>query len=479
MVKPNKSLLVTLVWLTLGLAGAGIWTDVVGYSINLLPSDSAAGSGTFSRDAFLMGRLCVGIVLFIFATIIPRVQQTLVSLTAVVMSAATAALVIAYHQTLIEADLLASAGTLISSAGYTFIVWGFYVFFAQNIQTEQIVCSIAISLVLETALSILISLYMPAMPQMALVILLPFLVALCYFLSQRSYKDESERFIAEKRAEGFEKYALLVEVVLFTIILVFIRALSNVGIWGENRSNFTGMNELSVDELVIICSLILLMSYLVFILPRKRLPLLLRCILGFAVMLGGLQILAITSDIQFDVSFDSITTAVEIFAHLVRWMVIIECIRTISMPHYRVAGITNTFYVAVSLLWTHVLAQRQFVTSTFVMVIVYVFLLIVLLIFIRNTPHKNSTPWSRHFEESQAAAEAFAHQKGLSPRESQIFSLLIEGNKRHEIELRCELSEGTVKTHISNIYKKLDIHSKHDLLELYKQSLTDIEKRGA
>ncbi|MDR3052285.1 MAG: helix-turn-helix transcriptional regulator [Coriobacteriales bacterium] len=476
--KPSRSLLVTLVWLTLGLVAAGIWTDVVGYSINLLPSDPATGSVKFSRDAFLAGRLCVSLVLFAFATIIPKIQQPLVSLAAVVMSAATAALVIAYHQTLLDADLLASVGTLISSAGYTFIVWSFYVFFAENIQTEQIVCSIAISLVLETVLSILISLYMPAMPQMALVILLPILAALCYFLAQRSYKDEPERFVAEKRAEGFEKYALLVEVVLFTIILVFIRVLSDIGIWGENRSNFTGMNELSVDELVIISSLILLMSYLVFILPRRRLSLLLRCILGFVVMLAGLQVLAITSDIQFGMSFDPITSAVEIFAHLVRWMIIIECIRTINIPHYRIAGITNIFYVTISLLWTHVLAQWQFATSTFVMVIVYVFLLVVLVIFARNTLRKNPAPQPQRFEESQVAVEAFAHRRGLSPRESQIFSLLIEGNKRHEIELKCELSEGTVKTHISNIYKKLDIHSKRDMLALYEQSLTQTEERG-
>jgi DNA-binding CsgD family transcriptional regulator len=318
--------------------------------------------------------------------------------------------------------------------------------------------------------SILVSLVMPPLPQMLLVIILPLLASGCFYFANITYKDEKDRYISQTRSKGFEKYALLVQVVIFTIVLVFVRALSNIGIWGENRSNFTGMTELSVIELAIICSLILIISYLIFILPRKRLSLVLRCIIGFAVMLLGLQILAITNDIQFTISFDAVTSAIEIFAHLVRWMIVIECIRCLDTPHYRISGISNLFYVTTSFLWAHLLSNMQFATSTFVMIVVYLFLIVVFIIFIRSTLNKNSQLATLHLETEEAAAKIFAHKKGLSPRESEIFALLIEGLRRQEIQQLCELSEGTVKTHISSIYKKLDVHSKRDMLEMFEAS---------
>jgi DNA-binding CsgD family transcriptional regulator len=471
--KPEPLVLLTLVWLTLGLVAAGIWTDVVGYSVNLLPALHSVGTESFDRDVFLMGRFFIGAVLFVSASFIPKIQSTLVSIAAVVMSAATGALVIAYHQNLVNPELFAAVGVFVSSCGYTFIVWGFYAFFAKNIQTEQIVICIAISLVLETVLSILISLYLVAAAQMIVVVLAPLATALCYFLGLRSYHGEPNRCLAKQRLVGFEKYAMIAEVAIFTAALVFIRVLSNVGIWGEQRGNFTGMAELSIVELVSVSLLILLMSYLVFILPRKRLTLSLRCIIGFAVMLGGLQILAISDDLQFGYTFDSITTAIEIFAHLVRWMVIIECIRSIDIPDYRISGITNPVYVLLTLLWAHYLSKLEFATSIFVMITVYVFLVIVLVIFVRSNLHKGGLLWQRSAQQKQTTIEDFAKRWGLSPREAHIFSLLVGGSKRREIEKECALSEGTVKTHISNIYKKLDVHSKKEMLDLFNKSFAD------
>ncbi|MDR2587068.1 MAG: helix-turn-helix transcriptional regulator, partial [Coriobacteriales bacterium] len=80
------------------------------------------------------------------------------------------------------------------------------------------------------------------------------------------------------------------------------------------------------------------------------------------------------------------------------------------------------------------------------------------------------------FKHSQAVEDSalavFASHWDLSPRESEIFALLIAGLKRAEIEAECGLSQGTVKTHISNIYRKLDVHSKMEMRQLYEASRT-------
>jgi DNA-binding CsgD family transcriptional regulator len=472
--KATQTLPLAAVLMTLGLTLAGIWTNVVGYSVNLLPSDLGLSEGTYNRDAFHAGRLFIGILFFAFARYLPRIQAPLTVIIALLMSMATGILIISYHQTLIDPLTLAFCGVAISSAGYSFITWIFYLYAAKRMSTRLIVWSVALSLVFETVCSILISLYFEPASQMFFVMFAPLLVATCYFAVTRLDFNRKSPTEPQHKVIGFEKYALLTQVVIFTAALIFVRALSNIGIWGETRANFTGMTELSIVELVIICVTILLLTFLVFDLLRNRLSLPLRCIIGFATVLGGLQILALSNDLQFGSSFDSVTSAVEIFSHLVRWMIIIECVRSIDMPPYRVVGISNAASAALSLFWAHILAPLAFATNTFVMIIVYVLLVVVILLFVMTSGSRKISVWTTGTDDEQDRFFAFARRWDLSPRETEIFSLLMLGKKRAEIEKECHLSEGTVKTHISNIYKKLDVHSKQEMRQLYEKRLVSI-----
>jgi len=45
----------------------------------------------------------------------------------------------------------------------------------------------------------------------------------------------------------------------------------------------------------------------------------------------------------------------------------------------------------------------------------------------------------------------------LTPREKQVFSLLLEGNSAKDIGLMLGISTNTVQTHIKNIRRKLGI----------------------
>jgi DNA-binding CsgD family transcriptional regulator len=462
----------TVALFTLGLTAAGVWTDVVGYSVNLMPSEHGILEGQYNRDAFHLGRLSIGILFLIFARFVPRIQNSLAAVTAFLMSVATGVVIISYHQTLLDPNILSSIGVIISSAGYSFIVFIFYLYAAHRMQTQPIVWCIAISLVFETVFSILISLYLDPIPQMVLVMLAPLFVAICYFGMKKLDASRSISFEPQRKVTGFEKYALLTQVVIFTATLIFVRALSKIGTWGENRTNFTGMTEISLVELAVICATILLLTFFVFGLPSKRLSLPLRCVIGFAAILLGLQILALSDEIQFGSSFDSITSAVEIFSHLVRWMIIIECLRSIDMPAFRVTGISNTASASLTLVWTHIFSPMAFATSTFVMIVIYILLLFVVLLFVGSSVTREPpTPVPEAVSETSGYL-GFAQRWGLSPRETELFILLMQGCKRLDICKECSLSEGTVKTHITNIYKKLNIHSKRELHQIYEQTVT-------
>ncbi|MGV8083013.1 MAG: response regulator transcription factor [Coriobacteriia bacterium] len=63
-----------------------------------------------------------------------------------------------------------------------------------------------------------------------------------------------------------------------------------------------------------------------------------------------------------------------------------------------------------------------------------------------------------------------AHRWGLSPRESEVFLLLAKGRNAEYVQNALHISAHTAKTHIANIYRKAEIHSAQELLDLVESS---------
>ncbi|MDR1713138.1 MAG: helix-turn-helix transcriptional regulator [Coriobacteriales bacterium] len=442
----------------------------MGYSVNLVPSGLEDIVGVASADAFRLGRLLTAVLFLVFARRIPKIQQILVSMAAVLMSVASATLIIAFHQSLMDSTMLALGAVFVAIASYSFLVWVFYRHFAKHFPTNWSIWCICASLVLEVLLSAIVSMLVPSEVQMLLVVVTPILVTALYYIACALDRPYTEPRLTQRISAGFEKYALLAQVVLITVALVFIQALSASGTWGETRGATIGMEPLSWPLLLLIAAVIVALTLLVFILPR-RLSLSLRCIIGFTATLAGLQILALANDLTAPLSVQALTVGIEQFSHLVRWMMIIECVRLISISSYRVAGVAHAASALAALLWMHVLEPLAITSSIFVMILVYLLLLAVVFIFIWGYTHRQLTPWldtdTAQAAATQAALSGFAQRFDLSAREREILALLLQGQKRVQIEQTTGLSEGTVKTHISNIYRKLDVHSKHEMHQLY------------
>ena len=69
----------------------------------------------------------------------------------------------------------------------------------------------------------------------------------------------------------------------------------------------------------------------------------------------------------------------------------------------------------------------------------------------------------------QDAYEVIADGFGLTPREKEVMVLIAEGNSMKKVGELLFISLGTVQSHAKNIYRKLDIHSRQDLLDLIKE----------
>ena len=66
---------------------------------------------------------------------------------------------------------------------------------------------------------------------------------------------------------------------------------------------------------------------------------------------------------------------------------------------------------------------------------------------------------------TQARLEAIARQRGLSPRETEIFALLARGRTIPYIADELVLANSTVTTHVRGLYRKLDVHNRQELLD--------------
>ena len=61
----------------------------------------------------------------------------------------------------------------------------------------------------------------------------------------------------------------------------------------------------------------------------------------------------------------------------------------------------------------------------------------------------------------------------LSKREAEVLQLLAKGNNAAAIQNKLYISEGTAKTHIRHIYRKLDVHSQQELIRLVENADRD------
>lgn len=68
------------------------------------------------------------------------------------------------------------------------------------------------------------------------------------------------------------------------------------------------------------------------------------------------------------------------------------------------------------------------------------------------------------------AAQGLAQAKGLSKRETEVVLLLLEGRSLRYIQNALFISEGTARTHVKRIYAKLEVHSKQQLIDFFKEN---------
>ena len=75
------------------------------------------------------------------------------------------------------------------------------------------------------------------------------------------------------------------------------------------------------------------------------------------------------------------------------------------------------------------------------------------------------------------AIDALADQAGLSRREKDVLRCLAMGYDAGAAAKRLQVSWNTVRTHTRNVYAKLDIHSRQELIDLVDRATERTQER--
>jgi len=133
------------------------------------------------------------------------------------------------------------------------------------------------------------------------------------------------------------------------------------------------------------------------------------------------------------------------------------------------------FGLAISMALTVVInAYLDWNMAAIAEVFIVSFLVIFLTCFVKKTRYPNpdsvqadnETPGKQHYSKWSDALNVISSKFGLSPREREVLMLFSKGHSSTAIAKSLFISISTTRTHIANIYNKLDIHSKEELLEL-------------
>jgi DNA-binding CsgD family transcriptional regulator len=82
--------------------------------------------------------------------------------------------------------------------------------------------------------------------------------------------------------------------------------------------------------------------------------------------------------------------------------------------------------------------------------------------------HSPAEPIKPNQDETNYSSQ-FALQYKLTSREKQILELLLEGRNNPYIRESLNISNNTLKTHLRNVYRKLSINDRQELLDLYRE----------
>lgn len=487
MSKQHQASLVALLALTL----VGIWVDITGY-LDVFANPSATDHAKeVAHYACYVGRIAMAAVFALAPRWVDKPPRKAAPAVLSCMLLGTVLYSFGFYQSLLDPLYVSAAGSVLIGAGHIWATAVAYAYIASICSRREALYVLVATQVLERIAVEVLGFLSSGTPLVVGSYVLP-IAAVCMLAAADGalvrYRHPTPK--AEKAPDGTAVKRYFVALCIMAGVgLVACGGMSTVGIWGNAGSGQYGGEAQSLAEALVECALVVLLSRATFLVKECK-PIALRyqssllvLVTAFALSSSRQMLYALPAELV-----DVLLVTVENYAHILFWVVALDAAQSLAWPIYRAFSIGMISCSATGLVWSAFLEHRMAAAESVVFIIFYL-ILVACMVFPQAFNRTNLRTSS-----SEAALNAFAlegearvspavngkmlqdaleqrcaniaQEYALSSREGDVLVLLVKGETRQNICKELRLSEGTVKTHLTHIYKKLGIHTQAELLDI-------------
>ncbi|RNL47182.1 LuxR family transcriptional regulator [Paraeggerthella hongkongensis] len=489
---------------SLGLGLNLVWCTLMGHTLGFFSSASGIDSWANPRLFFLAGILAFSLAYIAIPRALKHADATLRFILPLAAAFGTGCFGMSYHQTFFDPVFMAIGGLFVSGACYFWLVARYNLMLARTQGFITIVLCISGGLIIKLPLLLCLSALVGPETQMLIAMAVPIASALAFEASCAKVRKFSQ---AEEAANGSagsdsrtvfgipikqhesgkapeaDRRSVFVLLGVSAVVLAVIRSVSFLGMWGDTNATIsTDIPWLSGFLIPAAC--VMAFAYFALIalagysLSTRFQPALLLILFGLLVVAvqaspDGATLTMLTSVIQID----------ELFAHLLFWVIAITALDVLDIPSYRVIGLAGALYAGVSIAWVILLSKAPIIITLITMLATYALVIVSLYVISTlrrdkqsfdekrslSNSEKNPSNQKEEADLTQTVTDTcmdMAKKYGLSPRETEVFILLAQGRTRSFIQEELVLSGSTVKTHVTHIYTKMNVHDRQEMIDL-------------
>jgi DNA-binding CsgD family transcriptional regulator len=446
--------------------GLGLLVTETNMALNLADATSSLGeTASFIAPGvtFTLSRMVFYILLAVFPQFFKRNGFAFTLFMPFLAFLGTATIMLASESDASTTRSIVQFGLCLKGLGYGWILVSFFMKLIRNEGFTSIVFVATTALLFKTIAGNILGLYLPVALQG--VISLVFLVACLLLLIIFDRMPEVASPLATVDTNDDDRVPLALQVAIFALAVSTMGVMSDFGI---RISSPAATVQAPLVFLRLLLSIVIIASLSYLFLGRKgKRGILVRMQMAFLIVLAGFFIIAMRGYgvLNTELVYQVIITISGVFIHILFWVAVLLMMQNNLRDGLRIIGIAEALSNGMSSIWFTFLSQLGPISNTVTLIAAYAFTVLIMIAgrFIHVPSKKPEIQLEENM--SDRIKELSEHYR-LSPRESEVFALLAKGFTRNMIEKQLVLSDSTIKTHISHIYEKMDIHTKQDLFKL-------------
>jgi len=422
------------------------------------------------------------LLLIVFDRIARRNNNTLTLMLSAVSLLGATFLILSANQTLVDQHLMAAVGALLIGFGYAWLFLSMFRVFKSHGTMWEFVIVLVIS---NAAASITVGaalVYLPNSVLFGVILICILLNGILLWQAQKAvHIDQEPRLPGTKTGLELTGASLrsfkslrnaVILLVVLSLAVSIMRSLNASLPWENTRIVATWFNDpwAIVTEIAAYIVVGLLLFYAV----THRINELWSQAPFFVMLAGLLGLFFMRAEYLDTQGYTVYSMTMEWLFQLTYIFTLVSIMRVLPLTTFQIVGTATAVITLLSVL--KVFALDEVYSAIGLVIIGAVYLLAIFLSSLRrDNPEAVIEAEAQQSvietpQQTLAVRVAEVARKGsLTERETEILALLVQGHNLQGIQKELVVANDTVRTHVKHIYRKLDVHTRQELISLFLQ----------